>query len=239
MRGLLACRWSFICPSSSKNFHPLSYLPIRLVVSHLVAMQVFSRRTAGALQAAARRQGYSTATSGYAATAENLRINGDTKVIFQGFTGKQGRCVNMTTVALTSANNSTVSTPNRLLITVFTTLRYGAEHGIDGEQGPTSSAVQIQRKPEKHIWESQCSPKSAMLSKKQEQLRPRSLSREEPFRILSIICAASLSEVVTDNASDRRWRPQASRKLSKQKCPLSSVSPKESPNMIWSALPTS
>ncbi|CAD6563824.1 MAG: Succinate--CoA ligase [ADP-forming] subunit alpha, mitochondrial [Alectoria sarmentosa] len=53
-------------------------------------MQVFSRRTAGALQAAARRQGYSTATSGYAATAENLRINKDTKVIFQGFTGKQG-----------------------------------------------------------------------------------------------------------------------------------------------------
>ncbi|KAL9070289.1 MAG: hypothetical protein Q9161_004982 [Pseudevernia consocians] len=53
-------------------------------------MQVFSRRTAGALQAAARRQGYSTATSGYAATAENLRINKDTKVIYQGFTGKQG-----------------------------------------------------------------------------------------------------------------------------------------------------
>ena len=52
-------------------------------------MQVFSRRTAGVLQAAARRQAYSTATSGYAATAENLRINSDTKVIFQGFTGKQ------------------------------------------------------------------------------------------------------------------------------------------------------
>lgn len=54
-------------------------------------MQVFSRRTAGALQAAVRRQSYSTATSGYAATAENLRINKDTKVIYQGFTGKQGR----------------------------------------------------------------------------------------------------------------------------------------------------
>ena len=64
-----------------------------LAIRHLVAMQVFSRRTAGALQAAARKQGYSTATSGYAATAENLRINKDTKVIFQGFTGKQGRCV--------------------------------------------------------------------------------------------------------------------------------------------------
>jgi len=55
------------------------------------AMQVFGRRTAGALQAAARRQSYSTTTSGYAATAENLRINKDTKVIYQGFTGKQGR----------------------------------------------------------------------------------------------------------------------------------------------------
>lgn len=56
-------------------------------------MQVFSRRTTGAIQAAARRQGYSTTTSGYAATAENLRINKDTKLIYQGFTGKQGRCV--------------------------------------------------------------------------------------------------------------------------------------------------
>lgn len=55
------------------------------------AMQVFGRRTAGALQAAARRQSYSTSTSGYAATAENLRINKDTKLIYQGFTGRQGR----------------------------------------------------------------------------------------------------------------------------------------------------
>ncbi|KAL9098667.1 MAG: hypothetical protein Q9163_005712 [Psora crenata] len=53
-------------------------------------MQAFSRRSLGLLQAAARRQQYSTATSDYAATAENLRINSDTKVIYQGFTGKQG-----------------------------------------------------------------------------------------------------------------------------------------------------
>lgn len=53
-------------------------------------MQALSKCTRPALQAAARRQGYSTATSGYAATAENLRINKDTKVIYQGFTGKQG-----------------------------------------------------------------------------------------------------------------------------------------------------
>ncbi|KAI6713941.1 hypothetical protein JHW43_003491 [Diplocarpon mali] len=53
-------------------------------------MQAFSRCVRPALQAAVRRQGYSTSTSAYAATAENLRINGDTKVIYQGFTGKQG-----------------------------------------------------------------------------------------------------------------------------------------------------
>ncbi|KAF8854621.1 alpha subunit of succinyl-CoA ligase [Acephala macrosclerotiorum] len=51
-------------------------------------MQAFSRCTRPALRAAARRQKYST--SSYAATAENLRIHADTKVIYQGFTGKQG-----------------------------------------------------------------------------------------------------------------------------------------------------
>jgi hypothetical protein len=53
-------------------------------------MQAFSRCARPLMQAAVRRQGYSTATSAYAATAENLRINKDTKVIYQGFTGKQG-----------------------------------------------------------------------------------------------------------------------------------------------------
>ncbi|PBP24840.1 AP-2 complex subunit MU [Diplocarpon rosae] len=53
-------------------------------------MQAFSRCARPVLQAAVRRQGYSTSTSAYTATAENLRINGDTKVIYQGFTGKQG-----------------------------------------------------------------------------------------------------------------------------------------------------
>jgi hypothetical protein len=53
-------------------------------------MQAFTRCTKPALQAALRRQGYSTSTSAYALTAENLRINKDTRVIYQGFTGKQG-----------------------------------------------------------------------------------------------------------------------------------------------------
>lgn len=57
----------------------------------LAAMQVFGRRTANSLHAAIRRQGYSTAAATYASTAENLRINRETKVIYQGFTGKQGR----------------------------------------------------------------------------------------------------------------------------------------------------
>jgi hypothetical protein len=82
-------------PTFPRLLQPRLYrsIPLRLAfLTSIVSdkMQAFSRCARPALQAVVRRQGYSTATSGYAATAENLRINKDTKVIYQGFTGKQG-----------------------------------------------------------------------------------------------------------------------------------------------------
>jgi len=51
-------------------------------------MQAISKCARPALRTVARRQAYSTGS--YALTAENLRITKDTRVIYQGFTGKQG-----------------------------------------------------------------------------------------------------------------------------------------------------
>ncbi|KAJ6021411.1 Succinate--CoA ligase [Penicillium herquei] len=54
-------------------------------------MQAFSRNTVSALRNVAGQQRRSYAnSSAYASTVNNLRITKDTRVLFQGFTGKQG-----------------------------------------------------------------------------------------------------------------------------------------------------
>lgn len=50
-------------------------------------MQAFRQPMRSALTKVATRQ---YGSSQYAETIKNLRINSDTKVLFQGFTGKQG-----------------------------------------------------------------------------------------------------------------------------------------------------
>lgn len=90
-------------------------------------MQAFRRSTISALQnaAAVQRRAYSQGSSIYSETVNNLRINADTKVIFQGFTGKQGTYVAAISCVPISATYKdadvafsrykTVSTPNKPL----------------------------------------------------------------------------------------------------------------------------
>jgi succinyl-CoA synthetase alpha subunit len=56
-------------------------------------MQAIRRPISAGLQQAIRSRGYASAASPYASTNGNLRIDSNTKVIFQGFTGKQGSYV--------------------------------------------------------------------------------------------------------------------------------------------------
>lgn len=55
-------------------------------------MQAFRINTLSTLRnvAAVQRRGYTKAAPIYSETVSNLRINSDTKVLYQGFTGKQG-----------------------------------------------------------------------------------------------------------------------------------------------------
>ena len=53
-------------------------------------MQAIRRNTFSALRNVAATQRRTQATSAYNETLNNLKINKDTRVLFQGFTGKQG-----------------------------------------------------------------------------------------------------------------------------------------------------
>ncbi|KAF2151142.1 alpha subunit of succinyl-CoA ligase [Myriangium duriaei CBS 260.36] len=53
-------------------------------------MQAITKPAGSLIRSALQRRTYASASSGYKSTNVNLRIDGNTKVIYQGFTGRQG-----------------------------------------------------------------------------------------------------------------------------------------------------
>jgi len=80
----------YFTPSPSQLLLTLS-CPLLSRPYYIEVMQAFRRNTFSAVRnVAGKRSVTSKANSPYAETVNNLRINKDTRVLFQGFTGKQG-----------------------------------------------------------------------------------------------------------------------------------------------------
>jgi hypothetical protein len=83
----LCARSTQAASNDSSNTSPHIQLCVRGYFT--VTMQALRLPLRSALARRSARQ-YATSSSQYAETIKNLRINSDTKVLFQGFTGKQG-----------------------------------------------------------------------------------------------------------------------------------------------------
>lgn len=89
---------SFNTASTQLCYHhnslSLSHRPVpssfRILPTLCTTMQSFRKPASSALRTVLRKQTYATSTSAYASTNQNLRISDATKVIYQGFTGRQG-----------------------------------------------------------------------------------------------------------------------------------------------------